>query len=240
MIPRDNPQEMSISAGRPIWEEHPLWLDRERLEAITQRMWLEIQKVMFPSRPRRPMGSPGKTELTVVGGSSVEDAFGEALRDLLTYQPKRDVTWEAVGITIARRRAVDAIRTAKKHRELPDGSEIDIVSLYAENEKGERLSEKLVDLGDAPDDEVIDRILRTDRLLAFRKVAEEVLPQRDRNIVFRYGRGETNAAIAQDVGLTEQRIGQIYRESLRKINAKLRNDPQYRRLYEFEGGTPND
>ena len=34
----------------PSGRQHPLWLDRDRLETITQRMWLEIQKVMFPGQ----------------------------------------------------------------------------------------------------------------------------------------------------------------------------------------------
>lgn len=237
---RDNPLDMHTPAGRPIWEQHPLWLDRERLEAITQRMWLEIQKVMFPGRPRRPLRNPGKTELTVVGGASVEDVFSEALQDLLQYEPEGSVNWEAVGITIAQRRAVDAVRTAKKHRGLPDGSEIGITSLDLANEEGGRLVDTLPDTGDLTDDQAVDRVLRADRLLAFRKVAEEVLPQRDRDIVFRVTRGETKVAIAKEVALTQQRVGQIYRESLRKINAGLRSDPNFRRLYEPEGGDPND
>ncbi len=227
---------MSTPADRPIWGRHPLWLDREGLETITQRMWLEIQTVMFKGRPRRPLRSPGKTELTVVGGLSVEDVFREALHALLQYEPEGDVDWAAVAMTIARRRAIAAVRTAKKHRQLPDGSEIDITSLDQENDEGERLVDELADPGDGPDDEAIDRVLRADRLLAFRKVAEEVLPQRDRGIVFRRARGETYKAIAKDVGLTEQRVGQIDRDSLRKINARLRGDPKFRRLYEPEGG----
>lgn len=65
-------------------------------------------------------------------------------------------------------------------------------------------------------------------------------PQRDRDIVFRAARGETYVSISSAVNLSQQRVGQIDRESLRKINARLRADPQYRRLYEPEGGTPND
>lgn len=229
---------MSTPADRPIWEQHPLWLDRERLEIITQRMWLVIQKVMFPGNARRPLRNPAKTELTVMGGLSLEDVFNEALHALLQYEPAGDVNWEKVAITIAHRRAVDAVRKATKHRALPDGSEIHIVPFDIEDEKGERLATRVADPGEAPDDDAIDRALRADRLLAFRKVAEQVLPQRDRDIVFRRTRGETNVTIAKDVGLTEQRVGQIHRESLRKINGRLRSDPTFRRLYEPEGGNP--
>lgn len=238
--PRDNPPVMSTPAGRPIWEQHPLWLDRERLEAVTQRMWPEIQKVMFPGGPRRSLRNPGHAELTLVGGTSAEDVLRWAVQDLLQYEPKGNVVWEAVAIAIAQRRAVDAVRKATKHRRLPDGAEIGITSLDLENEDGERLVDGLADSGELIDEEAVDRVLRTDRLLAFRKVAEEVLPQRDRDIVFRLTRGETNVAIAKEVGLTQQRVGQIYAESMRKINAGLRSDPNFRRLYEPEGGNPDD
>jgi DNA-binding NarL/FixJ family response regulator len=203
-------------------------------------MWIEIQKVMFPGHQRKLRRNPGKTELTVVGGASLEDVFSEALNALLQYGPHGDVVWEAVGNTIAQRRAVAAVRTAKKHRSLPDGSEIGIASLDLENEEGDRLVEGLADPDAFTDEEAIDRVLRADRILAVRTVAEEILHQRDRDIVFRVTRGETNVAIANDVDLTEQRVGQVYRESVRKINARLRSDPTFRRLYEPEGGNPND
>lgn len=229
---------MSAPSGRLIWDQHPLWADRDRLEAISQRMWLEIQRVMFPWKPRRPLRNPGKTELTVVGGISLEDVFSEAVHALLLYEPIGDVNWEAVAIIIARRRAIAAVRKATKHRALPHGSEIDVVSLDEEDEGGKPFVEEVADPAGLIEDDVSDGILRADRLLAFRKVAEEVLPQRDRDIVFRVNRGETNLAIAKDVGLSAQRVGQIYRESMRKINARLRNDPKFRRLYEPEGGKP--
>lgn len=231
---------MSTPAGRPIWEQHPLWLDRGRLDAISDRMWLKIQKVMFPGHQRRSGAVPGKTELTLVGGASLEDTFSEALIALLQYEPHEDVNWEAIGITIAHRKAVAAVRTARKNRGLQDGSELGIVSLDLENKRGERLVEAHPDSGALTDDEVIDQILQADRILAIRKVAEEILSSRDRDIFFRSTRGDTNAAIAKGVGVTEQRVGQIYRESVRKINATLHSDPTFRRLYEPKGGNPND
>lgn len=231
---------MAESAQQPRWEQHPLWLDRERLDAITERMWIEIQKTMFPFNAPRPRRRPGDTELTVVGGRSVDDVFAEALFHLLRYQPAGDVKWEAVGITIAHRRAVAAVRKAKKHRSLPDGSEISIVSLDLENDSGQRLVDEVPDVGDEPGEEATDRVLRADRMLAFREVANEALSGRDKDILFRSISGETNVRIAADIGLTPQRVGQIYRESLRKINARLRGNPSFRRLYEYEGGTSHD
>lgn len=231
---------MSVPKDRPIWENHPLWSDRARLDRIRQQMWIEIQKVMFPGRPRRGLANPGRTELTVVGGTSAEDAFSEAVNALLRYAPVGDVNWEATANTIARRRGVAAVRTARKHRGLPDGSEIGITSLDENDEEGDPLYDDVAVADDAPDEDATDRALRADRLLAFRTVADEILPERDREIVFRAGRGETYVSISNVVNLSQQRVGQIDRESLRKINARLRADPHYRRLYEPEGGTPDD
>lgn len=203
-------------------------------------MWIEIQKLMFPGRPRRALTKLERTELTIVGGTSAEDAFNEAVNALLRYVTEGDVNWEATANTIARRRAVDAVRKARKHRGLPDGSEIGITSLNRNDEQGEPLYDDVAVADDVPDEEAADRALRADRLLAFRKVADEILPQRDRDIVFRAARGETYVSISKVVNLSQQRVGQIDRDSLRKINAHLRADPQYRRLYEPEGGTSDD
>ena len=225
---------MSTPDDRPVWENHPLWNDRARLERIRQQMWVEIQKVMFRGRPRRATPRSGRTELTVVGGTSAEDVFAEAVNALLHYGPDGEVNWEAVGNAIAHRRAVAAIRKARKHRRLPDGTEIGVTSLAQTDADGEPLYDEVALAYDAPDEEATDRALQADRLLAFREAADEILTRRDRDIVFRAARGETYVSISRDVGLTEQRVGQIHRDSLRKINARLRADPQYRRLYEPE------
>ena len=58
--------------------------------------------------------------------------------------------------------------------------------------------------------------------------------------IYRVTRGESRVAIAKEVDLSQQRVGQIYAESLRKINAVLRADPSFQRLYEPEGGNPHD
>lgn len=233
---RDNPTVMTSPAERPIWERHPLWGDPARLDAIREQMWIQVQKTMFPGRARRPLKNPDRTELTLVGGASASDAYNEAVHALLSYVPVGEANWEALGNTIARRRAIAALRKARKHRGLPDGSEITIASLDVEGDDGELLAAKVADDEAASDEQAVELALRADRLIAFRVVANEVLTQRDRDIVFRVARNETHADIAEVVGLTPQRVGQIYRESLRKINGRLREDPKYRRLYEDRGG----
>lgn len=236
---RDNPLIMTSPAEQPVWENHPLWRDADRLDAIRRQMWIQVQKTLFPGKPRRPLRSPGRTELTVVSGTSAEDAYNEAIHALLRYTPSGEVNWEAVGNTFARRRAIAAVRKARRHRGLPDGSEIGITSLDVEDDDGEPLVNQIADVEVLPDEAAAERALRAERLVAFRTVAEEILPQRDRDIVFRIARGETRQAIAEIVNLSPQRVGQIYGESIRMINAQLRTHAKFRRLYEPEGGNPD-
>ncbi|MCW2751024.1 MAG: sigma-70 family polymerase sigma factor [Aeromicrobium sp.] len=236
----DNAPDMSTPAGRPNWAAHPLLPDRGRLERITDLMWLEIQKTMFPGASRRSIRNPSGTELTVMGGVSAEDVLREALADLLKYESEGSVGWEGLAITIARRRAVDAVRAARKNRVLPDGTEIDITSLDSENEDGVRIADTIADPQQSTDEQVVDSIMRADRLLAIGKLALNILSQRDRDILFRVTRGETNVAVAGEVGLTPQRVGQIYATSIRKIYAALRLDPTLYRLCDPEGGTRDE
>ena len=229
---------MSTPDDLPVWENHPLWDDRARLDRIRDQMWIQIQKVMFPGRPRRSSADPERTELTIVGGTSAEDVFSEAINAVLNYAPDGDVNWEATANKIAHRRAVAAVRKARKHRRLPDGSEIGMTSFDRSDADGEPLYGSAAVSTDAPDEEAVERVIQADRALAFREVANEILTRRDRDIVFRAARGETYVSISDIVNLTEQRVGQIDREARRKINARLRSDPQYQRLYEPERTDP--
>jgi RNA polymerase sigma factor (sigma-70 family) len=237
---RDNTLDMSTPAARPNWEQHPLLLDRGRLERITELMWFQIQKKMFPSAPRRTIRNTSGTELTVVGGASAEDVLREALADLLQYESQDSVNWEGLAITIARRRAVDAVRRARKHRVLPDGTEIDITSLDDARDDGAPIADTTADPDQLTEEQVVDNLLRADRIRAIAKMAQTILSQRDRDVLYRATRGETFVAIAPEIGLTPQRVGQIYAISLRKINAALKLDPQFQRLYDLEGGTSDE
>lgn len=237
---RDNASDMSTPAARPNWEQHPLLLNRGRLENVTELMWFQIQKKMFPNAPRRSIRNPGGTDLTVVGGTSAEDVLRDALADLLQYESPNPLDWEGLSITIARRRAVDAVRRAMKHRVLPDGTEIDITPLDREREDGSPIADAIADPDQLTEEQVVDSLLRADRLRAIAKVAQKNLSQRDRDIFYRVTRGETFVAIGPEVDLTPQRIGQIYRKCLREINAALKLDPRFQRLYDLEGGTSDE
>jgi RNA polymerase sigma factor (sigma-70 family) len=237
---RDNAGDMSTPAALPNREQHPLLLDRGRLASITELMWYQIQKTMFPNALRRSVRNPGGTELSVVGGVSAEDVLQEALADLLQYVSEESVEWEGLAITIARRRAIDAVRRARKGRALPDGTEIGITSLNDTRDGDASITDTIADLDQPTDEQIVDNLLRIERLRAIGKMAQKILSQRDRDIFYRVTRGETLVAIAPEVDLTPQRVGQIYAQSVRNINAALKLDPQFQRLYDLGGGTPHE
>lgn len=97
---------------------HPLIEDRERLEEITDVMYATIHRTLFPwePRPRRvgTDGSGGDRELILEGtGVSADDVLSEALVALLVYPPERlQETWGGLGVTIARNKAIDALRAS--------------------------------------------------------------------------------------------------------------------------------
>lgn len=234
---------MSDPARRPIPANHPLRDDRARLEHIADLMWDEIHRVLWPRWSVRRRGSAGGTELTLIGGTSSEDVLQEALVGLLRYQPATAVNWEGLSVTIAHHKAVEALRESGKHRSRPDGSQIQIASLDMENAVGEPLVDDIADPDDSgySADEAIRRVHQLERLQALRRLAGENLTDRDRQILFRHQRGETFRSMHEDYGITEQRAGQIYRESLRKLRYAANNDPATQRLNDpDEGGNPDD
>ncbi len=145
-------------------------------------------------------------------------------------------------MTIARNKAIAALRKSGKHRGLPDGSQIQIASLDMENADGEPLINDIPDPDDSgySPDEAIRRVHQLERLRALRRLAEEHLTDRDRQIFFRHQRGETFRSMHDDYDITEQRIGQIYRKSLRDLRNAAKNDPKTQRLTDpDEGGNPD-
>jgi DNA-directed RNA polymerase specialized sigma24 family protein len=239
---RDNGPEMSTPANRPFPASHPLQDDRARLEHIADLMWDEIHSVLRPGRPVHRRGSPGGNELTLIGGTSAEDVLQEAVIGLLRYQPAPGINWEGLGVTIAHNKAVAALRMSGKHRGLPDGSQIQIASLDIANADGEPLVNDVPDPDDSgfSADEAIRRVHQLERLRALRRIAQENLTDRDRQIVFRHQRGETFRSMHDEYGITEQRAGQIYRKSLRDLRNASNNDPAIQRLNDpDEGGNPN-
>ena len=211
--------------------EHPLQSDREHLERILDVMYAKIQKTLFPRNPRRRLRA--ETGLsTDVGGSerildgsgvSADDVLSEALIALLRYPPKRlKGTWEGLAVGIARNKAVDALRTSGKGLRGTDiRPELHLVSGDADGvgrdgEKEPLLFEGLHAIRGNPEDEYF----ALEAALEFRNLAREVLDDRALKIFLAiHFQGYSRKEIAERLGLTSQRIGQIYNDAARRLEA---------------------
>lgn len=220
---RDNPDVMTNPAKRPFPTEHPLLQDRPRLETISDLMWWQIQKTIAPGhRPRARRSSPA--DLTIAGGIVVSDVLAVALAGLL-YTPPTQLreSWEALATSIAHNKAVQAVRDNTKGR-IRAQREIDLASLDREDEEGTSPSDKLVDELANPEAEAI--ALRQQLIL--RRLAEEHLGARDRDIYFRiHHLGQTRVEICDDYDISPQAVGQIYTKSARKLHELARQDDEF-------------
>ncbi len=233
---------MTDAAKRPFPKDHPLRDDRPRLESILDLMWWEILKVLH--QPRRKRGKPGQRELALIGGISAEDALQEALFGLLRYEPTADVNWEALGVRIAQNKAKEALRKSRAYRTRTDGTDIEVASLDVENSEGEALVHQVRDQDDRgfTEEQALVAVERLQRQRALHRAASQVLTDRDRAIVARIQRGETQEAIGEDYSLSRVRIGQIYAKALKKLRDNLQENPLFRQRStdHIEGGNPND
>lgn len=232
---------MTDPARRPFPTKHPLRGNRALLDEITDLMWWEVLKILH--QPRRRRGKPGKPELALIGGVSAEDVLQEALFGLLRYEPAEGINWKALGVRIAQNKAKEALRKSRSYRRRPGQSDIVVASVDVADEEGDPLIDQLTDESLSRTlEEAQDELRRLERQRALHRIANEVLPDRDRQIVFRIQRGETRVDLTADFGVTPQRIGQIYDNALRKLHAGLVEDPLFRppTTNPTEGGNPHD
>ena len=196
---------------------HPLVADRARLEKITDNMSAQIQKVIY-GRGRNP-GS----ERALHGGESAEDVLQDALIALLEYDPgKLRTTWEALSVGIARKKAFAALRRATRGRrgrtDPGDPDEVTVIPLEAAPE-----------MGDAADDRDPERAFeRTQQQLVLLRLARETLSDRERTVFFGiHFDGTTRAALAEEVGVTPQAVGQMYVRVVKALYEAARADPEF-------------
>lgn len=220
---RDTGADMSSPAPRPFPEDHPLRDDPARLEAIADLMWIKIQKTIQPGRqPRRR--TQANTDLTLVGGISTEQVLYQALAALLYFEPDRlRSSWEGLAVQIAHHKAVQAVRDNTRGRRTDDDEdddEVHLSSLDAPGADGVTLGQQLPDPSASTESEAAALAQQ----MVYRRIAEEILTARDREIYFRrHNLGETFAAMKDDFDLTEQRLGQIYMDSAKKVHAAAKH-----------------
>lgn len=226
---------MSVTAKRPFPSEHPVLKDPALRERLLDIMWAQIQKTLAPTR--RPSRRGRSTaHLAVAGGIVVHEVLYQALAGVLYTDPANlRISWEALATSIAHNKAVQAVRDNTKGRRQA-GGEIDLVSLDRRDADGNTIADKLVDELADPEAEAI----AIQQELIYRRLAEQLLSDRDREIYFRihYLR-QTRVAICNDFDLTAQSVGQIFSKSARKIHQAARQDPEFLKISDQDkGGNP--
>jgi len=206
-------------AGTSLVGQHPLLADRTRLNRILSNMDITIQRTLHGQRL-------SDEERVVHGGTSSKDVLQKALLELLSYdQSKLATSWEALSVTIARRRAIDAVRESTKGRRAADAAaddpdEITVVSfdLFLDEHTGAEISA----WGDPE-----QAFIHNEQQKVLRRVIRE-LPEPSRTIVNAlHYMGQSRVDVGRQVNLTPQRVGQIYAKTLREVLEKARNDPDF-------------
>ncbi len=208
---------------------HPLVRDRARLDTIVDNMAAQIHRVIFRSR-RDPAA-----ERALHGGESADDVLQDALIALLEYDPARlRTTWEALSVGIARKKAFAALRRATRGRrsDRSDPDDPDRVTVIA-------FDPTVTDITDESDDRDPERAYeRTQQQLVLLRLAREHLTGRERAVFFGiHFDGVTRAALAAEIGLTPQAVGQLYVRVVKSLYALARNDPGFPSTSDAEGRT---
>jgi RNA polymerase sigma factor (sigma-70 family) len=208
-------KELALTARRA----HPLVVDRVRLDKITDNMAAQIHRVIH-GRHRDP-----RNERALHGGESADDVLQEALIALLDYDPRTlRTTWEALSVGIARKKAFAALRRATRGRrsDRADPDEADAVTVVA-------LDASLTEIPDLSGDHDPEAAFeRTQQQLVLLRLARERLSARDRTVFFGiHFDGRTRAALAAEVGLTPQAVGQLYVRVVKSLYALARDDPEF-------------
>ena len=220
-----------VSRSKTFDPMHPLLADRTRLDRILDIMYAKIQKTLFPRNPRRrpqagtePFTDGYGPERILYGtGISADDMLAEALIALLQYPPKRlKGTWEGLAVGIAGKKAIDALRVSGRGLRGTDvRTELSLVSGDADGvgQNGERapsIFEVFPGNGNNPEDDY----LALEAALEFRDLIRKVLDDRGQKVFLAiHFQGYSRKEIGKGLGLTSQRVGQIYDDAVRRLEA---------------------
>lgn len=214
------------------WHAHPLVADRARLDKITDNMGAQIHRVIH-GKSRDP-----SSERALHGGESADDILQDALIALLEYDPgKLRTTWEALSVGIARKKAFAALRRATRGRrtERTGSGDPDDVTVVA-------LDSTFTDLRDVSNDHDPELAFeRTQQQLVLLRLARERLTGPEQDVFFGiHFNGVTRAALAEEVGLTPQGVGQMYVRVVKSLYAAARDDPSFPTIIAAPEGRTNE
>lgn len=216
-------------------DQHPLLADQALLEDVLNAMFAKVNKVLnFPNPGLRPVGQgrmsaprSGTSDRAMQGtGISAEDVLSEAFEELLSMDPDEVQSWGAMAVTVAERRALDARKSSGRGlRGTAHRPPLELVS--ADEPVGARDGRSMrtvLDVHADPFANPEEEYLALLDVLTVRDLAYELLGDRDRDIFLAIQTGQrTRQQLAEERGLTRQRIGQIYHAAL----ARLESDPRY-------------
>lgn len=218
-----------MSSPEPSTEpgHHPLLSEIPRLETLKNRMYSTICSVMGVTD--KPDERPA-----LAGGKGPDDVLSEALPQLLKKPASYTKNWEALGMTIARRRAIDAVRRAASGRrgklhpdQEGDGDAINLVPI--DDEVTQHAIDRLVAndrLPSEPDPEEL--VLEAERQALLWNYAQELLNSRDQEIYRRlHHQRATIDSVAEEFELTGRRVRQIMADTHRKLAAAAHTDPAF-------------
>lgn len=200
--------------------EHPLLNERERLERIIDVMYAKIQKTLFPANVGRRRGA-GPEQVLEGTAVSADDVLSEALVGLLQYPPERlKGSWEGLAVGIANHKAVDALRASQKglrgteHRHGLQLISGDAKRTGRDGSTEPALFEVLPSSWGDPEAEYS----ALEAALRLRDLARDVLDERARKIFWAiHFEGYSRTEVGDQLGLTSQRVGQIYRFALHSL-----------------------
>ena len=234
-----------MTSTQPAFDPgHPLLADEDRLNRITDVMYARIQKVLFflwkAQRPRRgahEVDDVGGRERILEGtGVSADDVLSEALFALLQYSPEGlQDTWEGLAVTIARNKAIDARRASQAGlRGTDHRSQLQLISGDAEREGPDgETAPSLLEMVPSTWGDPEAEYLATETTLELRGLARAILSDREREVFFAIHYDSlSRREVGARLGLTGQRIGQIYNAACRRLEAHMN--------YPYESDRPGE
>lgn len=204
--------------------EHPLLRDRAHFDNVLDVMYAAIQRVLFKNS--RPVPRDSASERVIIGGASADDVLQEAAVALLTHPGAEAVEdWRALGTVVAKNKAMDALDAARKHLSRTDHRpELFVVSgdVGSPSPDGAVTTSVLQALPDrnlSPEEEV----LAIQSALSLRDLAREILGGREQKIFLEIKfLQRSRRQLGDELGLTAQRVGQLYEEASQRLEAHPR------------------
>ena len=206
---------------------HPLLEDETLREEVLDVMWFAVLRVFGWPKSSRHRREPRR----MLRGSpyDADDILIQAFKELLDVDPREVREWKALGVTIAQRRAKDALdKSQARLRETERRPRLHLVSGDQPANPSVPAGRTVLESIAHPDDPeaMVIALEEVRRLFA---LARSLASERDAEIFLRVHCGETRRKVSQDYGITGQRVGQIYDRVLERLEEH--EDYPYRDSY---------